>query len=289
MGSLEDQMALGIMAAAPQPAPSGDADAFLSAVPIGDIASMWCALQRLSRRDRTGGAWTVFLHFDHLPHRSPQRALDLVLEVLRTETDKPTHMQLNNKLMPALLHVHGADVIDRIEEEARQNPKLRWLIGGLGFATPELLHARLDAIADAEAWDQDARARRRAVRPLDLAAMSIAELARAWVEEYSKSDRDRDDNFFAMMDHERDLREEDPDKAIDLILQILEIETNPVLLSVLAAGPLEDVISRRTIDRIERAAAANKRFHDLLGGVWYYRASDELKARLDVLIGPVRR
>ena len=35
--------------------------------------------------------------------------------------------------------------------------------------------------------------------------------------------------------------------------------------------------------RIEREAAANKRFHDLLGGVWYYRASDELKARLDAL------
>ena len=289
MGSLEDQKALGIMASAPPLAPLGDADAFLNAVPIAELASMWCALQRLSRRDRTGGAWTVFLYFDHLPHRSPQRALDLVLEVLRTETDKPTLMQLNNKLMPALLHVHGAEVVDRIEEEARQNPKLRWLIGGLGFAMPEALQPRMGAIADAEAWDQDERARRRAIRPLDPAAMSLAELARAWVEQYSKSDRDRDDNFFVMMDHECELREDDPDKAIDLILAILEIETNPVLLSMLAAGPLEDIISMQTIDRIEREAAANKRFHDLLGGVWYYRASDELKARLDALIGPVRR
>jgi hypothetical protein len=40
-----------------------------------------------------------------------------------------------------------------------------------------------------------------------------------------------------------------------------------------------------TIDRIEREAAADKRFHDLLGGVWYYRAADELKARLDALVG----
>ena len=78
---------------------------------------------------------------------------------------------------------------------------------------------------------------------------------------------------------------EDPDRAIDLIVAILEIETNPALLSLLAAGPLEDVISMETIDRIEREAQANERFHDLLGGVWYYRASDELKARLDALVG----
>ena len=61
-----------------------------------------------------------------------------------------------------------------------------------------------------------------------------------------------------------------------------------LLLSMLAAGPLEDVISMRTIDRIEREAAANKRFRDLLGGVWYFRAPEELKARLDALIGDAR-
>jgi hypothetical protein len=80
----------------------------------------------------------------------------------------------------------------------------------------------------------------------------------------------------------------DPDKAIDLIVEISKIETNPVMLSLLAAGLLEDVISMETIDRIEREAAVNKRFHDLLGGVWYYRASDELKARLDALVGQNR-
>ena len=101
----------------------------------------------------------------------------------------------------------------------------------------------------------------------------------------SKSERDRDDNFSAIMDYERDLREEDPDKAIDVIVEILKIETNPVLLALLAAGPLEDVITMETIDRIEREVSADQRFHDLLGGVWYYRASDELKARLDALVG----
>lgn len=118
--------------------------------------------------------------------------------------------------------------------------------------------------------------------------MALGELARAWVEQYSKSDRDRDDNFFTMMDYERDLREDDPDRLIDLILEILEIETNTVLLSILAAGPLEDVISMGTIDRIEREAAASERFQRLLGGVWCNSAPDELKVRLDALVGENR-
>ena len=71
---------------------------------------------------------------------------------------------------------------------------------------------------------------------------------------------------------------------LDMILEVLKVETNERMLGYLAAGPLEDVIGMNTIDRVEREAAANERFQRLLGGVWYYRAPDELKARLDALI-----
>jgi hypothetical protein len=197
-------------------------------------------------------------------------------------------MQLNGKFMLSLLYAPSAAVIGRIESEAMQNAGLRWLLGGVHFGPDEPFKRRIEAIADSKGWRADDLARRTPKHPLDCEAMSVPELARAWVEQYSKSERDRDDNFYAMMDYERELREEDPDKAIDLIVEILKLETNPVMLSLLAAGPLEDVISMETIDRIEREAAADKRFHDLLGGVWYYRAPDELKARLDALVGPNR-
>ncbi len=36
-----------------------------------------------------------------------------------------------------------------------------------------------------------------------------------------------------------------------------------------------------TIDMIETEAERNEKFKMLLGGVWYHRAPDELKARLD--------
>jgi hypothetical protein len=288
MGSTKDATVLALIAAAPELGTPDDTDNFLNAMPIPDLASLWCVLQRLSRRDQTAGAWATKMYFDHLPHRKPDRALELALEVLRSESDKPTVMQLNDKFMMALMYAHGAAVIERIEREAEDNTRLRWLLGGVHFGPDEKLKDRIEAIADQRAWRSDAIARKTPKHPLDCEAMSVGELARAWVEQYSKSERDCDDNFFAMMDYERELREEDPDKAIDVIVEILKIETNPALLSLLAAGPLEDVISMETIDRIEREAQADKRFHGLLGGVWYYRASDELKARLDALIGDAR-
>jgi hypothetical protein len=288
MGSTEDADMLALIAAAPELATPDDTEAFLDAMPIPELASMWGALQRLSRRDQTGAAWSAILYFDHLPHKRPDRPFDLALEVLRSEKDKPTVMQLNGKFMQALLYTHGVAMMERVEAEAKQNAALRWLLGGIDFGPDEPLSARIKAIADSTGWSADDLARRTPQRPLECETMSVEELALAWVEQYSKSERDRDDNFFAMMDYERDLREEDPDKAIDLILAILKIETNPVLLSLLAAGPLEDIISTETIDRIEQEAAANKRFHDLLGGVWYYRAPAELKVRLDALIGQNR-
>ena len=288
MPTIEDAKVLAVVTSVPDLAGDEEANAFFDALPLAQLATMWAALQRVSRRDQTGSVWAAKVYFDHLPGDQPDRALDLVLEVLASEQDKPTVMLLNDKLMLSLMFARGTEMIDRVEAEARDNAKLRWLLGGIQFGTGKPFERRIDDIADRAAWNLDDVARHRPQHPLDCEAMSIPELARAWVEQYSKSDRDRDDNFFVLMDFERDLREEDPDRAIDLILQILDIETNPVLLSMLAAGSLEDVISMNTIDRIEREAAANKRFHDLLGGVWYFRAPDELKARLDALIGDVR-
>lgn len=284
MGLTEDARLLEAVMASPQLREPDNTEIFFDAMAIAELASLWCVLQRVSCRDRTGGIWEAVLYFDHLPHRKPGRALDLAIGVLRSETDKPTAMQLNDKLMPSLLYAHGGEVIERIEAEANGNERLRWLLGGIQFGPGEIMMERIAPIADAAAWRADELAHRRPREPLDCAALSLPDLARAWVEQHSKSYRDRDDNLFALMDYERELRDDHPDKAIDLILEILKIETNPVLLSLLAAGLLEDVISMDTIDRIEREAGADARFRDLLGGVWYYRAPDELKARLDALI-----
>ena len=84
MGSTEDAYMLAVIAAAPELATPDDTEVLLDAMPISELASMWGAVQRLSRRDRTGATWSAFLYFDHLPHKRPDRALDLALEVLRS-------------------------------------------------------------------------------------------------------------------------------------------------------------------------------------------------------------
>ena len=225
----------------PEMAGDEEANAFFDALPVPQLATIWCALQRVSQpRPTRAASGPAKVHLDHLPHDQPDRALDLVLEVLAAEHDKPT-VSCSTKLMLSLMFTHGATMIDHVETLARDNAKLRWLLGGVRFGTGKPFERRIEAIADTAAWESDDAARHRPQHPLDCETMSVFELARAWVEQYSKSDRDRDDNFFALMDFERELREEDPDRAIDLILAILEIETNPVLLSMLAAGPLEDV------------------------------------------------
>jgi len=239
MGSMKEAKALETIVAAPELATPEETEAFLNAMPIGEFASLWCVVQCLSRRDQTGGAWAAIMHFDRLPHDAPDRALDLALEVLRSESDKLTVMQLNDKFMLSLIYANGDAVMERIEREAKDNAKLRWLLGGINFGPDEPITQRIARIADAKSWEADHLARKTPTHPLECETMSVPELAEAWVEQYSKSDRDRDDNFFAMMDYERELREEDPDKAIDLIVEILKIETNPVLLSLLAAGALE--------------------------------------------------
>lgn len=288
MDSIEEARMLAVVAAAPELSTPDETDVFLDAMPLAELASLWCVLQRLSRRDQIAGAGAAKDYFDHLPHHNPLRALDLALEVLRQETDKPTLMLLNDKFMLALFYAYGDELIDRITAEAKDDARLRWLLGGIHFGLGEGIDDRIAAVADVDGWRADERVCCTPQHPLDCYSMSIPELARAWIEQYSKSDRDRDDNFFAMMDYQRDLREQDPDKAIDLILEILSMETNPTILSLLAAGPLEDVVSIETIDRIEQVARSNQRFRDLLGGVWYFRAGAELKARLDSLVGPRR-
>jgi hypothetical protein len=288
MSFIEQAMALATMPA-PGPGTPEETKKTFDALPMAELAPVWCALQRLSTRDLTDGTWMVSSYFDHLPHDDPERAFELVLEVLRSETDKSVRMQLNRRIMTVLVYPHGPRMIERIEAEARGNASLRWLLGGVHWWGPdEAIKARVKAVADIEGWDADKEAHERPEHPIDCEAMSLPELARAWVEQHSKAEKDQDQNWHTLYDYETELVSDDPDKAIDWILEILKIEDNPMMISVLAAGMLENVTGMHTIDRIEHEAAANPRFLHLLGGVWYNTAPEPLKARLDTILKGAR-
>jgi hypothetical protein len=254
-------------------------------MPIGELAARWCRLQSMSVSQQFH-EWAAAAYFNELPHDSPVRAYALVLSVLATETDRSVRLQLNNEVMATLMHAHGATLIDRIETDARDNGALRWLLGGAYWWTQDkTIEQRLLAVADVETFNADREAHRSRNEPIDFGALSTDELARAWVKQTAQPSKDHDDNWSAFQDCQRDLIEQDPDAAIDLIVAVLKIETDPALLSLLAAGPLEDVISMQVIDRIAREAAADPRFLSLLQGVWYSSKPDDVKACLDSILG----
>ena len=285
MSFIDDAKAAATMAI-PGPGTPEESRKVLDAMAMDQLAGLWCALQYLGLRDHTDEAWANILYFDSLPHDAPERAFALVLSVLRSEAHKSVKMELNNKMMTTLVHAHGARLIDEIEARRATMRQLRWLLGGAHWwASDETLKARLAAIADEDSWREDDDERDAAGAPIDFAALPLAELALAWVAQKCKPRKDQDANWMVLCDYERDLHEQDPDRMIDLILEILKIESDPHVLSYLAAGPLEDVISARTIDRVEREAAASEAFRDLLRGVWYWNESDDLKRRLDAITG----
>jgi hypothetical protein len=285
MSFLDDAKATATMAIPGPGTPDAQRKA-LDALPMQELAGLWCSLQYLGMRDHTEEIWNNILYFDSLPHDAPERTFEMVLTVLRSEAHKLVKMELNNKLMTTLVHAHGARLIDEIEAQARGNPQLRWLLGGAyWWAGDDTLKARLAAIADQDTWRADEDARDAAGQPIDFEALALPELALAWVAQKCTPRKDQNANWMALCDYERDLLARDPDRMIDLICEILKIEADPHVLSYLAAGPVEDAISTRTIDRIEREAAANEAFRDLLCGAWYWNESDELKRRLDAITG----
>jgi len=260
--------------------------AAFAAMPIAELAPRWRMTQFVGVRQQTEATWAAARYFDSLPHEMPERAYALVLAVLAAETDLSVRLRLHD-VFSTLIFAHGALLADRIVADAADNAGLRWLLGGGCWWTEDkALEARLEAVADAEAFRADLEAHKIRNPPIDFDALSIDELARAWIEQTDKPFKDHDRNWQDFQDYQRELIEYDPDSALDLVIAVLKIETNPFLLSVLAAGLLEDVIDMPVIDRVEREAAADPRFLALLRGVWYSRKPDEVRARLDAILGP---
>ncbi|MDC7789973.1 hypothetical protein PQJ75_29020 [Rhodoplanes sp. TEM] len=260
-------------------------DALYEAMPVPDLAALWCRLQALGLKDQTEESWGATLYFDHLPHDAPDRALDMALQVLASDVETRVKMQLGEKFMAALVYNHAGRLIDRIEAEAAGNARLRWLLGAVHWWAPSRdLKARLARIADEAAWRADESLRDTPPVRIDYASLSVDALARAWVEQHGRPEKDRDANWHALADFERRLLDRDPDRALDLVVAVLAIETDPNLLSLLAAGLLEDLIGPETIARVEREASNNPAFRALLGGVWYHNETEDLRARLDAIV-----
>jgi hypothetical protein len=101
-----------------------------------------------------------------------------------------------------------------------------------------------------------------------LPAKTVSELVAAWF-----------DGEHLMFDAIDDA----PEVAWHAILEILKHELTKEQISLLAAGPLEDLLcihGPRFIDRVEEEARQNERFNHLLGGVWQNSMTPEVWERV---------
>lgn len=75
----------------------------------------------------------------------------------------------------------------------------------------------------------------------------------------------------------------DADRLWQFILETYKRDLPDKAIGALAAGPLEDLLSKRGadfIDRIEELARKDPKFNHLLGGVWRNTMSDEVWERV---------
>ena len=93
---------------------------------------------------------------------------------------------------------------------------------------------------------------------------SAEEIAREWLVKSVLADGER----WSALD---EAPYNDPELTWQGILAVLLHELSPEQFALLAAGPLETLLSRYGpdyIERVEREAAQNPKFNYLLGGVW---------------------
>jgi Family of unknown function (DUF6869) len=271
----------------------------LASLSMEGLVRAWREVCNTGLKDRTDGTHAFLMYFDRLSHEAPERGIALIEAELAGEPDDEIVMLLSEgKVLGQLLVFHAAQATPPFQALALRQPRLRWLLGSKaasirnGMVENPELQRRLLAIADEKAYRAWHDKARKHEEPPDFAALPLPELAAAWVEITSRSDveRERDEDWSAMFDFQQELVSNDPLGALELVKVILEFEDNPDVLGLLAAGMLEDLIPEEDgplVDAVVAEAARNEKFRHLLGGVWFYGMSPEVRARLQEARGEV--
>jgi hypothetical protein len=84
-------------------------------------------------------------------------------------------------------------------------------------------------------------------------------------------------------EREWDLINDDAQLGWRFVLAVNEMDSSPEIQEVLAAGPLEDLLSKHgavVIEAVESEARRNPLFAQLLGGVWQNRMPETIWSRV---------
>lgn len=97
-------------------------------------------------------------------------------------------------------------------------------------------------------------------------------------------DQLEDNPDFWVIERLWEFSEESPELCLEIVLAIFDSTDNAKVLGNLAAGPLEDLLvshGEKVIDKIESFAFEDKRFRQLLGGVWKNDIPDDIWRRIE--------
>ena len=105
-----------------------------------------------NERDNHPLFWAAekFMEIIHLDE-APEEYFEAILEVVQRNPGQEVIAQLAAGAMEDLIHHHGPQYIDRIENEARKNPQFRHLLGGVWESSTPDIWARIER-ARGEPW-----------------------------------------------------------------------------------------------------------------------------------------
>jgi len=119
------------------------------------VVQGWIALQHTDEKspdyERLFEFWDTV---SDLVHERPDAAWLFVLEVLKADTSNTIMENLSAGPLEDLLAQHGPKLIERVEVEARANPKFAYLLGGVWKnAMSEEIWQRVQKVQDRRGWD----------------------------------------------------------------------------------------------------------------------------------------
>jgi len=120
-----------------------------------EIVQAWIALQHAVKGspEFKSCLWTHIKFWD-LAEEQPDLCWELILKTLNTDESTLVLENLAAGPLEDLLAKHGASVIERVEHEARKNPKFASLLGGVWQNTMSNdIWKRVRAVWDRRGWD----------------------------------------------------------------------------------------------------------------------------------------
>lgn len=262
-------------------------------LPLADLVRGWREVATTRYRDFTLGTGQFRQFFNGLSRHHPERGLALIDAIVSEEPDDEIVALVTHEfLLPQLVLFHACQrfgVVARLEALSIKHERVRWLMGGLWHTIQASTHGsvqrRLFAIADKPAWDAWLAKDKGGQPTTAFQKLAVPDLARTWIDLMDRSavERERDQNFTLWGQFEYALVRENPERALAMCDEIVQTESNPQMIALLAAGLFENLLPRHPcpmLDRIEARARVNPRFRELLWGAWFSGLAPEVVARL---------